>query len=251
MDLNIKTFEEFSESIDPHFLKLKDAVESMSGKNVVFITTSTRWSGSKEKPKSTQLAEKLAERIFPPPQIINAANLVIFPCEGNISTSPENGGNHCGTPGAIMKDKEKNPGDFMRCWASLNNPTDELWKISKAIYESEVIVFFGSMRWGSLDSIYKKVLERLTWIENRHTTLKGENPVKDKSAGVMIIGQNWNGLDELEKQKQILEWFGFQTPTELFWNWQYTKDFKDESQKSYVDAYLSFEEHLDRMDYFL
>jgi hypothetical protein len=91
----------------------------------------------------------------------------------------------------------------------------------------------------------------LTWIENRHTTLGGENPVKDKSVGVMIIGQNWNGLEELEKQKQILSWFGFQTPDELFWNWQYTNDFKDESQKSYIEAYDSFEKHLEQMDYFL
>ena len=251
MDTNVKSFQQFSKSIDPHFLKLRDAMELMSGKKVVFITTSTRWSGSKEKPKSTQLAEKMSEKLFPSAQIINAANLIVFPCEGNVSTSPENGANHCGTPGAILKDGEKNPGGFLRCWASLNNPSDELWKISKAIYESDVIVFFGSMRWGSLDSIYKKVLERLIWIENRHTTLGGENPVKDKSVGVMIIGQNWNGLEELEKQKQILSWFGFQTPDELFWNWQYTNDFKDESQKSYIEAYDSFEKHLEQMDYFL
>jgi multimeric flavodoxin WrbA len=251
VELNVKTFQQFAKPIDEHWLKLRDAMEFMNGKRVVFITTSTRWSGSKEAPKSTQLAEKFAQNLYPTPHIINAANLIIFPCEGNISTSPENGGNHCGIPKAIMKDEEKNPGQFLRCWASLNNPSDELWKISKAIYESDVIVFFGSMRWGSLDSIYKKLLERLTWIENQHSTLKGENPVEGKSVGVMIIGQNWNGLEELEKQKQILEWFGFQTPDQLFWNWQYTQDFKDESQKSYVDGYISFEKHLEQLDYIL
>lgn len=251
MEINVKTFQQFAKPIDEHWLKLRHAMEFMNGKKVVFITTSTRWSGSKETPKSTQLAEKFAENLYPTPQIINAANLIIFPCEGNVSTSPENGGNHCGIPKAIMNDEEKNPGQFLRCWASLNNPSDELWKISKAIYESDVIVFFGSMRWGSLDSIYKKLLERLTWIENQHSTLKGPNPVKDKSVGVMIIGQNWNGLEELEKQKQILEWFGFQTPDQLFWNWQYTQDFKDESQKSYIDGYVSFEKHLEQLDYIL
>lgn len=251
MDINVKTFEQFSGPIDPRFLKLKNVVEQLDGKRVVFVTTSTRWSGSKEKPKSTQLAEKLAEKIYPTPQIINAASLVIFPCEGNVSTSPENDGNHCGTHGSVLKDREKNPGGFLRCWASVNNPSDELWKISKALYESDAIVFFGSMRWGSLDSIYKKVLERLTWIENRHTTLGEENPVKGKSAGVLIVGQNWNGAEELEKQKKILGWFGFQTPGDLFWNWQYTNDYKDETQESYIEAYESFEESLDRLDYFL
>jgi multimeric flavodoxin WrbA len=251
MENSVKTFEQFSEPIDQRFLRLKGAIDFMAGKNVVFITTSTRWKGSKETPKSTQLAEKLAEKLGPSTQIINAANLVIFPCEGNVSTSPENGGNHCGTDGSILKDREKNPGQFLRCWASINNKTDELWKISKAIYESDVIVFFGSMRWGSLDSIYKKVLERLTWIENQHTTLGGENPVKDKSVGVMIIGQNWNGIEELEKQKQILKWFGFQTPNELFWNWQFTQNYKDESQESYIEGYESFEMNLEQMDNFL
>lgn len=251
MDINVKTFQQFSKPIDPHWARLRNAVEFMQGKNVLFITTSTRWSGSNEIPKSTQLAEKLSEKIYPGAQIINAANLIIFPCEGNVSTSPENGGNHCGVPGAIMKDPDKNPGQFLRCWASLNNPTDELWKISKAIYESDVIVFFGSQRWGSLNSIYKKVIERLTWIENRHATLNGENTVKDKSVGVMIIGQNWNGLNELETQRQILEFFGFQTPSELFWNWQYTQDAEDETQRSYVNGYLSFEKHLEQLDYVL
>lgn len=251
MDTNVKTFQQFAKPIDEHWLKLRHAIEFMTGKKTVFITTSTRWSGSKETPKSTQLAEKLSQNLYPNAQIINAANLIIFPCEGNVSTSPENGGNHCGTPGAILKDEQKNPGQFLRCWASLNNSSDELWKISKAIYESEVIVFFGSMRWGSLDSIYKKVLERLTWIENQHSTLMGENPVKDKSVGVMIIGQNWNGLEELEKQKKILGWFGFQTPDELFWNWQYTMQAEDESQKSYVNGYIDFEKHLEQIDHIL
>jgi multimeric flavodoxin WrbA len=232
-------------------MRLLNAMDFIQGKKAVFITTSTRWSGSKESPKSTMLAEKMAEGLRPNATVINAANLIIFPCEGNVSTSPENGGNHCGVPGSIMKDKKKNPGQFLRCWASLNNPSDELWKISKAIYESDVIVFFGSMRWGSLDSIYKKVLERLTWIENQHTTLGGRNPVEDKSAGVVIVGQNWNGLEELEKQKQILGWFGFQTPDELFWNWQYTNDFKDESQDSYIDGYEAFERQLAMLDRFL
>lgn len=248
MDINIKSFEQFFDATDPRFLSLRNAINFISGKRAVFITTSTRWSGSKEKPKSTQLAELISKKLERPAEIINAANLIIFPCEGNVSTSPKNDANHCGTMGSLLKDSKKNPGNFLRCWASLNNPSDELWKISKAIYESEVIVFFGSMRWGSLDSIYKKVLERLTWIENRHTTLGENNPVKDKQVGVMIVGQNWNGLEELQKQKKILEWFGFQTPDELFWNWQYTDDYKDETQESYIAAYEMFEEQLRLLD---
>lgn len=251
MEVNISSFQQFSKSIDPHWFMLRNAVEFMQGKRTVFVTTSNRWPGSKETPKSSQLAEIIAQHVFPNPVIIHAADLVIFPCEGNISTSPENGANHCGVPGAVLKDEEKNPGSFLRCWASINNPTDELWRVSKALYESDGIVFFGSMRWGSMNSIYKKLIERLTWIENRSSTLKGINPVKGKFAGLMMTGQNWNGSNELEMQKQVLDFFGFETPDELFWNWQYTQNAKDETQSSYVDAYFSFEEHLEKLNLFL
>lgn len=251
MSYDLKTFEQFNKQIDPHFLKLRNSIDFLQGKKTVFITTSTRWSGSKETPKSSQLAEKLAEKLYPSPEIINAANLIIFPCEGNVSSSPENGGNHCGVKGAILKDEEKNPGDFMRCWASVNNSSDELWKIAKSINECEAIVFFASMRWGAANSIYKKVIERLTWIENQHSTLGGKNPVEDKYVGLMLIGQNWYGHHELETQKKVLEWFGFNAPDELFWNWQYTKDYNDETQKSYINGYLSFEKHLESLDYML
>ena len=155
------------------FKPLLKTVEYLQGKECVFITTSNRW--DKELPKSSELAEVLASTIDPKPRIFDAFKLKIYSCEGNVS---HRDGNHCGEVKANLKDKEKNPENFLRCWASLNNPDDELWRISKAIYEAEVVVFFGSIRWGSMNATYQKLLERLTWIENRHSTLKEKNPVK-------------------------------------------------------------------------
>ena len=60
MDINVKSFQQFEKPIDPHFLKLRDAVEFMVGKKVVFITTSTRWSESKQKPNNF-LLDKINE----------------------------------------------------------------------------------------------------------------------------------------------------------------------------------------------
>ena len=37
-----------------------------------------------------------------------------------------------------------------------------------------------------------------------------------------------------------MEFYGFQTPEELFWNWQFTQDALDESKESYKEAFPTF-----------
>lgn len=141
---------------------------------------------------------------------------------------------------AKKKDPLKNPSGHHRCWASINNKDDELWKISKELFESDCVVFFGSIRWGQMNSEYQKLIERLTWIENRHTTLGEENIVKDIDAGIIIVSQNWNGKQVLDTQKKVLEYFGFNVVKNLSWNWQYTDIDTDESKQSYIDATNQF-----------
>ena len=144
---------------------------------------------------------------------------------------------------AVLNDKKKNPSGNHRCWASFNNKDDELWKITKVLFQSKVVVFFGSVRWGQANSVYQRLFERLSWIENRVTTLQ-EKPLKEITkceAGIVLFGQNWNGKQVLETQMQNFRWFGFQVPNELSFNWQYTGDAEDESQKSYDDALKEFD----------
>jgi hypothetical protein len=88
------------------------------------------------------------------------------------------------------------------------------------------------------------LIERLTWIENRHSTLGEDNIIKDKQAGFICIGQNWNGVNVVDIQKQVLEFYGFKIPNELFWNWQYTNTTTDETQESYKKAYNKFKSNL-------
>lgn len=235
---NITPFNLF-EASSGAFKPLLKTIEHLQGKECVFITTSNRW--DKELPKSSELAEVLASMIDPKPRIFDAFKLKIYPCEGNVS---HRDGNHCGSKDAIMKNKEKNPGSFMRCWASLNNPDDELWRISKAIYEADSIVFFGSVRWGSMNATYQKLLERLTWIENRQSTLGEKNPVKGKEAGLIALGHNWRGKEVLDQQRAILEMFGFETPKELFFNHQWTNEMYDESMKGYVKDSKEFDANI-------
>ncbi len=207
-------------------------------KKVLFLTTSNRWSGEHggEMAKSTQLARRIAEKVGGV-EVIDIPALKIHPCEGNVSTAR---GNRCGLLEAKLNDPEKNPSGFHRCWASINNSDDELWKVSKPLLEADCVVFFGSVRWGQLNSFYQKLIERLTWIENRHSTL-GENSLLEKTeAGLIVVGQNWNGKNIMKMQKQVLSFFGFQVKDELCWNWQFTEDENDESMESYNAAIGEF-----------
>jgi multimeric flavodoxin WrbA len=210
-------------------------------RKVLLLTTSNRWGGQEEKPKSTRLAHRIAgelQRSGVHATLIDVPKLTIHPCEGNVSDSS---GNNCGLKKAILKDKNKNPSGHHRCWASINNADDELWKITKELFTSDCVVFFASVRWGALNSYYQKLIERLTWIENLHSTLGEENIVAGIEAGLMVIGQNWNGENAFETQKKVLEYFGFDVNQKICWNWQYTQDAGDETNESYIKATKEFE----------
>lgn len=208
-------------------------------KKILFLATSNRWSGQHEIPKSTQLALKLKKKLGKKVTLINVPKLKIYQCEGNESVE---GGNNCGVKESVLKDKFKNPSGCHRCWASFNNKDDELWKITKPLFESDCVVFFASVRWGQTNAIYQKLIERLNWIENRHENLGENSMIKYIDAGFILVGQNWNGKYVMEHQKKVLHFYGFKTPKELFWNWQYTKDYSDESGETYRKGVKTFKE---------
>jgi len=214
-------------------------------KRVLFVTTSNRGeyiSSKGEKPKSTRLAEHFSDLLKEKGVevvTLDAAKLKIHNCLGCVS---ELKGNMCGSPESKLKDEKKNPHGHLKCWASLDYKDDELWKIANEIYESDVIIFFASNRWGNPNAIYQKLIERLDWIESSYTTYGGPNTIKNKKAGMVLLGQNWRVQESLEVQQQVLEFFGFQTPEELFMGWQFTRDTLDEEQKSYQEAPNAFEQ---------
>lgn len=240
------------EDFDPNLKKsdkeYKNLVKTVSflekKEKILFLTTSNRgeWAIKelKEEPKSTRLAKVVQEYLGKSKcTLIEVPKLKIYPCEGNVSHKD---GNSCGVLKAALKDKDKNPSGDHRCWRSINNPDDELWKISKVLLESDTVVFWTSIRWGQVNAEYQKLIERLTWLQNRHSTFNESNLLKDISAGIIVIGQNWRGKENVEIQKEVLEFFGFDVKPELCWNWQYTQDKYDETQKSYKDSNKSFED---------
>jgi multimeric flavodoxin WrbA len=214
--------------------RLYNYLKKQEGKKIVFLTTSNRWEGEKELPKSSIIADELKKRLDNV-DIINVSKLKIFPCEGNVSTHK---GNTCGVKDALLKTND--PNKFIRCWASVNNKSDELHKVANAIYDADIVIFFGSIRWGKMNAIYSQLIERLTWLENRHATLGESNLLKDKECGIVAVGHNWNGEEAVKLEKEVLGFFGFKTPTQLSFNWQFTKDKFDETKKGYKDEYSTF-----------
>lgn len=209
-------------------------------KKVLLLSCSNRYNWDKNNidvPKSKLLAEYLHEELGDSSVLIDVTDLKILPCEGNVSRKD---GNSCGLLKAKLKDKEKNPSGEHRCWVNINEKSDELWKISKELFESDAVIFFSSIRWGQTNMYYQNLIERLNWLENRHTSLGESNIIKDIESGFICVGQNWNGENVTETQKKVHKFYGFKPNNSLYWNWQYTKDEYDETQKSYKDSHDKF-----------
>ena len=223
--------------------KLYNYLKKKKDKKILFLTTSNRWEGDKELPKSSIIADELIKKLGSDRiELINVAKLKIFPCEGNVSTKR---GNTCGLKDAKLDDDKKNPTGHIRCWASLNNKSDEMYKVANAIFDADIVIFFGSIRWGKMNAIYGELVERLTWLENRHNTLGESNLLKNKEVGVIAVGHNWNGEEAVKLEKQVLGFFGFKTPDVLSFNWQWTKDKFDESKKGYLQEFGDFLKEFD------
>jgi hypothetical protein len=212
--------------------------------HILLLTTSNRYGEHTwDIPKTTQLALRIRNHLKQEAKhvtLLDVAKLKIHTCEGNISGKR---GNNCGVLEAKLRDHAKNPTGEHRCWASINNKNDQLYRVSRELFKSQAVVFFVSVRWGQTNSVYQRLFERLSWIENRVTSLR-EAPIpqlKRLEAGIVLFGHNWNDEQVLKTQKQNFKWFGWKTPAALSFNWQYTGDADEESPESYLGAIDEFE----------
>jgi hypothetical protein len=211
--------------------------------HILFLTTSNRYTEHTwDIPKTTQLALRIKDHLNHERKrvtLLDVAKLKIHTCEGNISGAR---GNNCGVREARLRDHGKNPTGQHRCWASINNKDDQLYRVSRELFKAQAVVFFVSVRWGQTNSVYQRLFERLSWIENRVTSLR-EAPIpqlKKLEAGIVLFGHNWNDEQVLNTQKQNFKWFGWKTPAALSFNWQYTRDAQEESPESYLGAIEEF-----------
>lgn len=208
-------------------------------KKVLLLTCSNRGQeiAKKETPKSSILA-KVIHNNLKNSVILDVTKLKIYPCEGNVSLM---GGNICGVKEALLNDSDKNPSGFHRCWASIHNPDDELWKISKELFESDCVVFFASVRWGAANMFYQKLIERLNWINNRFIPYGETNIVKEISSGFIIVGQHKYGDDITETQYNNHAYYAFKVNKKLYWNWNAENvELDEETLQGYIESYPEF-----------
>ena len=231
--------------VAPLSVKCRRLIKYLGSKNnILLLTTSTRYKKHAwDVPKTTQLALRIKELLGKRGKkvtLLDIPALKIHECEGNISAVR---GNSCGVVEARLRDNGKNPTGHHRCWASINNHDDQLYKVSRELFRSQVVIFFVSVRWGQANSVYQRLFERLSWIENRTSSL-GEKPIpqlKKLKAGIILFGHNWNDEQVLQTQKKNFKWFGWETPETLSFKWQYTDNEEVESLKSYLDAVKEFD----------
>lgn len=226
-----------------NFKKLKKTILELDKLDkVLLLPCSNRFNwdpNNVDIPKSTILAMMINDYLGDKSVLIDVPELKIYPCEGNVSRAE---GNSCGVKKSLLKNDTKNPSGYHRCWASLNEKDDELWKITKELFDSNAVLFFSSVRWGQANQFYQKLIERLTWIENRHATLGESNIVENIQSGFICIGQNWKGIDVVDTQKKVHSFYGFKPIDDFYWNWQYTSKMSDETQESYKKSFPTFTE---------
>jgi len=208
-------------------------------KKVLLLTCSNRGQEVSETqlPKSSILA-KIIHQNLEDSDLLDVTKLKIYPCEGNVSRME---GNVCGVKEALLEDEEKNPSGYHRCWASIHNPDDELWMVSKKLFESDCVVFFASVRWGSANMFYQKLIERLNWINNRYIPYGEPNIIKDTGSGFIIVGQHQYGEEIVKLQYDNHDYYGFKTNKKLYWNWNAEDiEYDDETLEGYIESYPEF-----------
>src|SRR5687768_2697086 len=133
-------------------------VRHLESKNdILLLVTSNRFvEHTWDIPKTTQVALRIKDHLRQQGKrvtLLDVAKLRIHTCEGNISAKR---GNNCGVSGAKLGDRRKNPTGQHRCWASINNKDDQLYKVTRELFKARALVFFVSVRWGQTNSVYQR-----------------------------------------------------------------------------------------------
>ena len=116
---------------------------------------------------------------------------------------------------AKLRDKQENQTGQHRCWASINNKDDQLYKISRELFK---FASGGLFRLRSMGTNEQRVsaplrtpeLDRET--ESPHWGEKRIPQLKKLEAGIVLLVIPGTTNKFWQTQKQNFRWFGWKTP---------------------------------------
>jgi multimeric flavodoxin WrbA len=129
---------------------------------------------------------------------IRLKDLNIHECEGNYSENPA----YCTYP----------------CQSSMKYEDDQMQVVYDAILASDIILIATPIRWNNHSSLIQKFVERMNSIENQYAWY-GVQMIKNKVAGLIIIG-HVDGVQHVAGNLlNFLSWLGFHIPEDAIASW--------------------------------
>ncbi len=131
-------------------------------------------------------------------RFIRLKDLKIYNCEGNYSEDPS----YCTYP----------------CQSSLKYDDDEMQTIYDAVLDCDIMILATPIRWNNHSALIQKFVERMNCIENQYSWF-GNRLIKNKVAGLIIIG-HVDGIQHVAGNLlNFLAWLGFHTPEVVIASW--------------------------------
>ena len=124
-------------------------------------------------------------------ELIDLNELKIFHCGGHYSLGPK----ECYFPCRRMEEE----------------PSDQMMKVYEEIFRSDIVIFATPIRWGNYCALMQCLIERMNCIENMDSVF-GVKMLKDKAAGVVIIGHEDGYQRSAGTLMSTLNFMGFQLP---------------------------------------
>lgn len=133
-----------------------------------------------------QLQKKGAET-----KLIDLNELRIFYCGGHYSLGPR----EC----------------YFPCRRMGEEPSDQMLQVYEEIFRSDIVIFATPIRWGNYCALMQCLIERMNCIENMDSVF-GVKMLKDKAAGVVVIGHEDGYQRAAGTLMSTLNFMGFQLP---------------------------------------
>ncbi len=131
-------------------------------------------------------------------RFIRLKDLKIYNCEGNYSEDPS----YCTYP----------------CQSSLKYDDDEMQAVYDAVLDCDIMILATPIRWNNHSALVQKFVERMNCIENQYSWF-GNRMIKNKVAGLIIIG-HVDGIQHVAGNLlNFLAWLGFHTPEVVIASW--------------------------------